>query len=144
VHYLYGVPPDFYLILAAVAVAFLGRAWFRTRFRLDEQRRRRTIGSVPLSRIGATAPGKRVRIVGHVARVVEVARVHGFIVADGSGDAFVYAGSAALLQRERLPVAGDAVTIVGVARPVDRRFDRDVGAATIVFAGGEAEPLYIV
>ncbi len=138
------MPPDFYLIIAAVAIAYAGTAWFRVRFRRDEARRRRTIAEVPLARIAATAPGQRVRIVGKVARVIERARVRGFVVADGSGDAFVYSGSAALLEREELPGEGDAVTIVGVARVVDRTFDRDVGGATLVFAGGEAEPLYIV
>jgi hypothetical protein len=138
------VPPDFYLIVAAVAVAYVGSAWFRMRFRQDEARRRRTIRQVPEVRIAATAPGQRVRIVGKVARVIERARVRGFVIADGSGDAFVYAGAAALLERAELPVEGDAVTIVGVARPVDRTFDRDVGGATLIFAGGEAEPLYIV
>jgi hypothetical protein len=139
------MPPDFYLIVAAVAVAYLGSAWFRARFKRDERRRRRTVGDVPIARIAATAPGQRVRIVGKVARVVERARVRGFVVEDGSGDAFVYAGAAALLERDKLPAAGDAVTIVGVARGVDRVFDHDVGGATLVFAhGGDGQPLYIV
>src|SRR4051812_28967976 len=112
--YRWRVPPDFYLIMAAVAVAFAGRAWFRARFVRDEARRRRTAEDVPLSRIGDTRPGARVRISGTVARVVERARVRGFVIADGSGDAFVYAGSAALLKRAVLPAAGDAVTVVGV------------------------------
>ena len=100
---------------------------------------------MPLARIAATAPGQRVRIVGKVARVIERARVRGFVIADGSGDAFVYAGAAALLERDKLPAAGDAVTIVGLARGVDRAFDRDVGGATLVFAhGGDGQPLYIV
>ena len=139
------MPPDFYLIMAAVAVAYCGTAWFRARFKRDERRRRRTVGDVPLARIAATPPGQRVRIVGKVARVVDRARGNGFVIEDGSGDAFVYAGAAALLDRERLPVAGDAVTIVGVARVVDRTFDRDAGAVRLVFAhGGDGEPLYIV
>jgi hypothetical protein len=142
--YRWGVPPDFYLIMAAVAVAFAGRTWFRARFVRDERRRRRTAEDVPLCRIGDTAPGARVRISGTVARVVERARVRGFVVADGSGDAFVYVGAAALLKRATLPGAGEAITVVGVARTIDRRLDGDVGGAQLVFAGGEAEPLYIV
>src|SRR6476619_7035621 len=98
--------------MAAVAVALGGRAWFRARFVRDEARRRRTAASVPLARIGALQPGERVRIEGTVARVVERARVRGLVVADGSGDAFVYAGSAALLTRATLPAAGDAITVV--------------------------------
>lgn len=138
------MPPDFYLIIAAVGVAFVGRAWFRARFARDERRRRRTVDQVPLSRIGDTAAGARVRIRGTVARVVERARVRGFVVGDGSGDVFVYAGAAALLRRKVLPSAGEPITIVGVGRPVDRAFDGDVGGAKLVFAGGEAEPLYLV
>ena len=138
------MPPDFYLIMAAVGVAFLGRAWFRARFARDEQRRRRTVDRVPLCRIGDATPGARVRISGTVARVVDRARIRGFVVGDGSGDAFVYAGAAALLRRNALPAAGDDITIVGVARPVDRTLDHDVGAAKLVFAGCEAEPLYLV
>ena len=138
------MPPDFYLILAAVGVAFLGRAWFRARFVRDEVRRRRGVDRVPLCRIGEAAPGVRVRIVGTVGRVVERARVCGFVVGDGSGDAFVYAGAAALLRRQQLPSTGEAITVVGVARPVDRALDGDVGGARLVFAGGEAEPLYLV
>jgi hypothetical protein len=138
------MPPDFYLIIAAVGVAFVGRAWFRARFARDERRRRRTVDRVPLCRIGDTAPGARVRIRGTVGRVVERARVRGFVIGDGSGDAFVYAGAAALLRRELLPAAGEAITVVGVARPVDRALDGDIGGARLVFAGGEAEPLYLV
>ena len=138
------MPPDFYLIVAACTVAFAGRAWFRARFARDEARRRRTIDRVPLMRIGETRPGARVRIVGTVARVVERARVRGLVVHDGSGHAFVYAGAAALLRRAALPAAGEPITVVGVARPLDRKLDADVGGAHLVFAGGEAEPLYIV
>ncbi|MCU1278958.1 MAG: hypothetical protein JWM53_2504 [bacterium] len=130
--------------MAALGVAFLGRVWFRARFVRDEGRRRRTVDRVPLCRIGDATPGARVRISGTVARVVESARVRGFVVGDGSGHAFVYAGAAALLRRDRLPDAGEPITIVGVARPVDRTIDADVGAAKLVFAGGEAEPLYLV
>lgn len=138
------MPPDFYLILAALIVAFGGRAWFRARFSRDERRRRRSAAKVALCRIADARPGARVRISGTVACVVERARVRGLVVADGSGDAFVYAGSAALLERATLPAAGDAITVVGVARAIDRRLDGDVGGAQLVFAGGEAEPLYIV
>jgi DNA-binding IclR family transcriptional regulator len=138
------VPPDFYLIVAAVAIAYGATWWFRARFARDERRRRRTISHVPLARIAAATPGQRVRIVGRVARVVERARVRGFVIADDSGDAFVYSGAAALLDRKQHPAAGDSVTVVGVARSVDRRFDHDIGGATLVFAGGEADPLYIV
>lgn len=139
-----GVPPDFYLIVAAVAVAFLGRAWFRARFVRDEARRRRGADRVPLCRIGDATAGARVRIVGTVERVIERARVRGFVVGDGSGNAFVYAGAAALLRRAAVPAAGESITVVGVARPVDRALDGDVGGARLVFAGGEAEPLYLV
>ena len=138
------MPPDFYLIVAACAVAFAGRSWFRARFARDERRRRRTVRRVPLARIGDARPGARVRIVGTVARVVERARVRGLVVVDGSGHAFVYAGAAALLERTALPSEGEPITVVGVARPLDRRLDADVGGAPLVFAGGEAEPLYIV
>ena len=130
--------------MAAVAVALGGRAWFRARFARDEKRRRRTAERVPLHRIADAPPGARVRIAGIVARVVERARVRGFVVADGSGDAFVYAGSAALLKRAALPLPGESITVVGVARAIDRTLDRDVGGARLVFAGGEAEPLYLV
>ena len=130
--------------MGAVAIGWAGTIYFRARFRREEARRRRTIAAVPEVRIGSAAPGQRVRIVGTVARVVERARVRGLIVVDGTGDAFVYAGSAALLARRELPAAGEPVTVVGVARPVDRAFDRDVGAAALVLGGGEAEPLYIV
>jgi hypothetical protein len=138
------VPPDFYLIMAAVAVAFVGRAWFRARFARDERRRRRTAQHVALCRIADARPGARVRIAGTVARVIDRARVRGFVVADGSGDAFVYAGSAALLERAALPSQGEPITFVGVGRTIDRKVDGDVGGARLVFAGGEAEPLYIV
>jgi hypothetical protein len=140
----WGMPPDFYLIMAAVAVAYGARAWFRARFVRDEARRRRTAETVPLQRIGELQPGARVRVSGTVGRVIERARVHGFVVGDGSGDVFVYAGAAALLKRATLPGAGEAVTVVGVARTIDRRLDGDLGGARLVFAGGEAEPLYIV
>jgi len=139
-----GMPPDFYLILSACVVAFAGRAFFRARFASDERRRRRTAARVPVCRIGDARPGARVRIVGTVARVVERARVRGLVVDDGSGHAFVYVGSAALLTRAALPAAGEPITVVGVARPRDRRLDGDVGGAELVFAGREAEPLYIV
>jgi hypothetical protein len=138
------VPPDFYLIMAAVAVAFAGRAWFRARFVRDEKRRRRTVERVPLLRIADAQPGARVRVAGTVARVIERARVRGFVVSDGSADAFVYDGSAALLRRDALPAPGESVTVVGVARAIDRKLDGDIGGARLVFAGGEAEPLYIV
>jgi hypothetical protein len=138
------VPPDFYLILGAVVVAFAGRAWFRARFARDERRRRRTAEDVALCRIADARPGARVRIAGTVARVVDRARVRGFVVADGSGDAFVYAGSAALLKRVALPSEGEPITFVGVGRIIDRKLDGDIGGARLVFAGGEAEPLYIV
>jgi hypothetical protein len=138
------VPPDFYLIIAAVAVAFVGRAWFRARFARDERRRRETAEQVALCRIADARPGARVRIAGTVARVIDGARVRGFVVADGSGDAFVYTGSAALLKRAALPSQGEAITFVGVGRTIDRTLDGDVGGARLVFAGGEAEPLYIV
>jgi len=138
------MPPDFYLIMGAVAIGFAGRAWFRARFARDELRRRRTAERVPLARIGELQPGTRVRIAGTVARVIERARVRGFVVADESGHVFVYAGAAALLKRATLPAAGEPVTVVGVARPLDRALDGDVGGAHLVFAGGEAEPLYIV
>ena len=138
------MPPDFYLIMGAVAVAFAGRAWFRARFARDERRRRRTAEEVALCRIADAQPGARVRIAGTVARVVERARVRGFVVADGSGDAFVYAGAAALLKSAALPSEGQPITVVGVARTIDRKLDGDIGGARLVFAGGEAEPLYIV
>jgi len=144
VHYQESVPPDFYLIVAAVAVAFAGRAWFRARFARDERRRRRTAEQVVLCRIADAKPGERVRIAGTVARVVERARVRGLVVADGSGDAFVYSGAAALLKSPTLPGPGEPITVVGVARTLDRKVDGDVGGARLIFAGGEAEPLYIV
>ena len=97
-----------------------------------------------MCRIADAQPGARVRIAGTVARVVERARVRGFVVADGSGDAFVYAGAAALLKSTALPSEGQPITVVGVARTIDRKLDGDIGGARLVFAGGEAEPLYIV
>ena len=87
--------PDIYLILAALAVAFGGRAWFRRRLVRDERRRKAQAQRLPLQPIVDAKPGARVRISGVVARVI------------------------------------------------DRRLDGDVGAARLVFAGGEAEPLYI-
>jgi len=67
----WGMPPDFYLIMAAVAVAYGARAWFRARFVRDEARRRRTAETVPLQRIGELQPGARVRVSGTVGRVIE-------------------------------------------------------------------------
>lgn len=141
--YRLSVPPDFYLIVAAVAIAIGGSAYFRARFARDERRRQATLRSVPLVRIGDAPPGARVRIRGTVERAVERGRVRGLVVADGSGAALVYAGGATI-HPDPLPSAGAAVTIVGSPRAIDRKLDGDGGGARVVFAGGEAHPLYIV
>jgi hypothetical protein len=137
------MPPDFYLIVSAILIGIGGTAYFRARHRRDEQRRQRTLRTVPLRRIGETAVGERVRIRGVVERVVELRRVRGLLVGDGSGAVLVYAGGAAL-HPTRPPARGDAVTVVGNGRPIDRVLDGDAGGARLVFAGGEACPLYIV
>lgn len=138
-----GVPPDFYLIMAAVAIAMGGTVYFRARFARDERRRQATLRSVPLVSIGEAPLGARVRIRGTVERAGERGRVRGFVVGDGSGAVLVYAGGA-MVRPEPLPAQGAAVTIVGHARALDRRLDGDGGGARLVFAGGEAQPLYIV
>ena len=57
---------------------------------------------------------------------------------------FVYAGAAALLERDKLPAAGEPSPSSAWRASVDHAFDRDAGGVQLVFAGGEAEPLYIV
>ena len=144
------MPPDFYLVMAAVMIALGSRRFFHALEAARERRRRRTLGALPLRRIADVAPGARVKIGGTVERAAADRRGTSFVVRDGSGAALVHAGSAALLPAEGASHAvarfdpGDPVTVVGVPRPGDPSLDGAGVEGRLVFAGAEAYPLYLV
>lgn len=140
-------PLDFVLILAACSVAFVSKRVIEWLDR-NEQRRARIVGAMPLQRIVDAAAGTRVKVAGTVERMDE-RRGAAFVLRDESGGrVLVYAGSArAMAEATGNPRAlkvGQSVVVVGVGRPPESRTDGPLAdGARLVFAGGEAQPLFV-
>ncbi len=136
--------PDFVLCMIALSVALVCKRVLEARA-ADPRRQRRLVASLVPTPIGAARAGAPVKIVGTVERV-GARRGGSLVVRDGSGAALVYAGAAVLVGGGAPPAAGDEVLVAGVARPFDVRLDDAEHAsdgAALVFAGSEAQPLYL-
>lgn len=139
-------PLDFVLILAACSVAFVSKRVMQWLDR-NEQRRARIVGAMPLVRIVDAAAGARVKIAGTVERT-DRRRGSAFVVRDESGRVLVYGGSARALAEAtgdpRALSVGQPVVIIGTARAPESGVDGALAdGARLVFAGGEAQPLFV-
>jgi hypothetical protein len=139
-------PLDFVLILAACSVAFVSKRVIQWLDR-NEQRRARIVAAMPLIRIVDAVAGARVKIAGMVERT-DGRRGAAFVVRDESGSALIYGGSARALAEAtgdpRAVVVGESVVVVGVARAPESQVDGALAeGARLVFAGGEAQPLFV-
>jgi hypothetical protein len=133
----------FCLVALAVGVA-VGKvvdAW-----ESNDWRRRRRVARLSPVRLSEVAPGTMVKIAGHVESSVP-APPDTFVVRDAAGArALVYGRSATVVGGDGAVGVGEAVTVVGAARlpeALDGRIDAHQ-PVRLVFAGGEAQPLYIL
>lgn len=145
---------DFVLINLARLVVFLLQPILKRveRSQLRKLRERTlTMASLP---IGDVEPALRVKVDGRVEPVAP-GRAAFFLRGSDGSCALVQPAAASAVWcgvdgSDCAVAAGDHVAIVGVARAADPRIDRELdrpgGAATarLVFAGSEAEPLFIV
>ncbi|HEX4456697.1 MAG TPA: hypothetical protein VIA18_01930 [Polyangia bacterium] len=141
---------DFALIHLARFVVFLVQPIVKRveRAQLKQQRAQTsTMAALPI----ADAPtARRCRVDGVVAPVS--GRAAFFLVAADGQRALVQPAAAAAVWCGKSGgdcalLAGDRVAVIGVARAADPRIDREIDAtrpARLVFAGSEAEPLFIV
>lgn len=148
---------DFVLINLARLVVFLLQPILKRveRSQLRKLRQRTlTMASLP---IGDVRPALRVKVDGRV-ELVAPGRAAFFLRGSDGSCALVQPAAASAVWcgvdgRDCALAAGDHVAIVGVARAADPRIDRELDrpgdtalgtAARVVFAGSEAEPLFIV
>jgi hypothetical protein len=142
---------DFVLINLARLLIFLVQPILTRveRAQLKQQRQRTlTMTSQP---IGDVRPARRVKVDGLIEPVAP-GRAAFFLRGSDGSCALVQPAAAAAVWCSQggadcALAAGDHVAIVGVARAADPRIDREIGAAhpaRVVFAGSEAEPLFIV
>ncbi|MDB4966509.1 MAG: hypothetical protein JWN44_2198 [Myxococcales bacterium] len=139
-------PLDFVLILAACSVAFVSKRVIQWLDR-NEKRRARIVTAMPFVQISDAVAGARVKIAGTIERT-DPGRGAAFVVRDGSGLAVIYGGSARALAESagdpRALSVGQAVVVIGVGRAPEPRVDgRLAEGARLVFAGGEAQPLFV-
>ena len=142
---------DFVLINLARLVVFLMQPVLKRveRAQMRKQRQRTlTMATLP---IGQVRTALRCKVDG-VVEPVTVGRAAFFLVGADGQRALVQPAAAAAVWCGRdggdcALAAGDRVAVVGVARAADPRIDREIDAerpARVVFAGSEAEPLFIV
>jgi len=133
-------PVELVFCLTALAVGVIvGKvvdAW-----ETNEARRRRRAVKLAAAPLAEVAPGTTAKVVGHV-EVTTPTPPDTFVVRDAAGArALVYGRSATLLGGDGAVGVGEEVTVVGNVRlpePLDAQ-----PAVRLVFAGGEAQPLYI-
>jgi hypothetical protein len=114
--------------------------------------RRREMVTMPAVPIAEARPRVRVKVAGIVEPAAACRRGVAFFVRDAAGArALVQPAAAASVWCSLggdgwAPAAGDRVGVVGVPRASDVAIDRELGGdveVRLVFAGSEADPLYI-
>jgi hypothetical protein len=144
---------DLLLVTIAKLVAAIAQPILRWRARTAGPRQRRRIATMTTTPIASADAGPCIRVAGTVeAAAAAGARALAFFVRDDDGArALVQPASAAgIWSADGSTLAavapGDRVDVVGVARRPDPRVDRELAGseARLVFAGSEANPLFIV
>ena len=145
---------DLLLVTLAKLVAAIAQPILRWRARTEGPRQRKRIAGMTLTPLARADAGARIRVAGTVEAVAAAGpRALAFFVRDDDGArALVQPASAAGIWSAdgatlAAVAAGDRVDVVGVARHADPRIDRELAgddAARLVFAGSEANPLFIV
>ena len=142
---------DFVLINLARLVVFLLQPILKRVERAQLRKQRQQTLTMTAQPIGAVQAARRVKIDG-VVELAAPGRAAFFLRGADGQWALVQPANAAAVWCGRdggdcALAAGDRVSVVGVARAADPRIDREIDAtrpARVVFAGSEAEPLYIV
>jgi hypothetical protein len=141
---------DLFLVTVAKGVSAAAQPVLRWRARTEGPRQRARIAGMPTTPIAEAHAGVRVRIAGTVEPLPS--RTGAFLVRDGSGAAALVqpASAAGIYASDGSPAArpgaGARVDVCGVARAVDAALDRELahGAARLVFAGSERDPLFVL
>lgn len=142
---------DFFLVTLAKLVSALAQPVLRWRARAEGPRQRKRIEAMPTTPLAGAPVGARVRVAG----IVEPARAPSgrgaWIVRgeDGATALVQPASAAAIWSADGVALdgvaAGDRVEVVGVARAPHPAIDRELqGGERLVFAGSEAQPLFII
>jgi hypothetical protein len=145
---------DLLFVTLAKLVAAICKPLLEAWARHQAPRLRKRIVEMAAVPIAAAPPGVRVKVAGVVEPLQAAgARAATFFVRDDAGGAvIVQPAQAAAVWRANdeqpfVPAPGDRVAVVGVPRLPDPAVDRELRERTearLVFAGGEAHPLFIV